>query len=87
MGRGAYDTIGLPKPKPPLKDAPVSRTEEERYRRDRWHHKYGFKGEKASASERAAEEQRKKDFSNGIDVVPVSRSKKSRSKKRPLEHR
>ena len=56
-----YDTWG-PGKKPPSLEGLDEFIERERRRRDLWHHRFGFNGERASESEREAESQRRRDF-------------------------
>ena len=85
MGRVAYDRAGSTidsyggivkrvfAPKTIRKAKLDTRIEQERSRRNHWFHKFGFEGEKASGTERAAEEQRKNDFCNSLGVDPEQR--------------
>ena len=66
-----YYDAGSPKPIPPVgSNAPPylqGAIEEERRRRDHWHHLFGFDGERASEAERAEEARRREAFNNWVN--------------------
>jgi hypothetical protein len=79
MGRGGYDILPpdsysailnkLFTPKHVEQSKLDTKIEKERRRRDHWHYQYGFHGQRASETERGAEDERKNNFCRSLNVM------------------